>query len=396
MKRKLFTGTLLATFAFAFQLYSGDASNRTDGSQPHLGDSGEPLMFEEIVPIGAPASDFNLETLEGATVSLRSLRGRIVVLVTGARTSPAFLIWANSMDEIYKAYQGRDDVQFLYLYTREPYAGTIPGYGWSMRDVSQPETYDERKQYASTCRKEHRIDIPILIDTMDGAVQKAYGNQPNGVVIIDREGRIAARKRWNDPLFVELTLRDMVIDPPEVEQVETMLSCKQCHEDRVREIDEDPAYDCNTCHSFQKAGRGLKSPMDRSHRKTNCDARCHKLELEPPRFEEPGSTGTLRDLFIGAPPLYEEPGLSFTHLPHMRSGHFAYLLNFSFLPKVGTCLNCHPIKEETCGNCHGPDPHSFHEMSDKTCHECHTTPGKVDVRRNGFQFKDKVETSNGR
>ena len=250
---------------------TGHVSETDDGanrSKRLEGGSGKPKMFEELLPVGAQASDFSLETLEGATVSLRSLRGKIVVLVTGARTCPHFLIWVNSMDEIYKAYQGRDDVRFLYLYTREPYAGAIPGYGWSYRNASQPETCVERKQHASTIGEDHEIDIPIMIDTMDGAVHKAYGNMPNSVVIIDREGRIAARKRWNDPMYVELALRDMVIDPPDVKQVETMLSCEKCHEDWLREIDEDPAYNCGSCHSLQKARRGLKSPEDRSHRKT--------------------------------------------------------------------------------------------------------------------------------
>jgi hypothetical protein len=347
----------------------------------------ERKMFHEIVPIGSKAADFRLETLDGETISLSSLKGKVVVLVTGARTCPSFLIWANSMDELYKAYQGRDDVQFFYLYTREPYAGAIPGYGWSYRDISQPESYEERKQYASNIRKEHRIDIPIMIDTMDGAVQRAYGNMPNGAVIIDGEGKIAAHKQWNDPLFIELALRELVDDPPEVKQVETMLSCEQCHENRVRTIDEDPEYNCASCHSMQKARRGLKSPMDRSHRKTSCDASCHKANNEPPRFDHPGQTGSLRDLYIGVPPLYEEPGLAFTHLPHMNVGRFAYLMNFhtvSFGTKFGSCRICHAarplmsLKEEQCVNCHGANPHKFHGVfkDEKKCRDCHTTPGK--------------------
>lgn len=341
-----------------------------------------PKMFEKIVPIGAQAADFSLETLDGETVSLRSLRGKIVVLVNGARTCPAFLIWANPMDELYKAYQGRDDVQFLYLYTREPYAGAIPGYGWSYRDVSQPESYVERKQYASMIRKTHEIDIPIMIDTMDGAVQKAYGNMPNSVVIMDKEGRIVARDRWNDPLYVELALRDMVSDPPQVKQVETMLSCEQCHENRLRTIDEDPEFNCGSCHSTQKARRGLKNRMDRSHRKTSCDIQCHKMNDEPLRFNEPGQTGTMRDLFIGVPPLYEEPGLAFTHLPHMNSGRFAYLANFflvSYKTKVGSCIICHKnLEAEQCTGCHGANPHKFHTVfeDEMKCHDCHTTPGR--------------------
>jgi len=348
------------------------------------GGSGESIKFVELLPIGSQAADFNLETIEGVKVSLRSLRGKVVVLVTGARTCPHFLIYVNSMDEIYKTYRGRDDVRFFYLYTREPYAGTIPGYGWSFRDIDQPKNYDERKEYASTCRKDHRIDIPILIGAMDGAVHKAYGNMPNSVVIIDREGRIAARKKWNDPLFVELALRDMVIDPPEVKQVETMQSCEQCHENRVRTIDEDSDIDCDTCHSLQKARRSLTSPMDRAHRKTACDARCHNVENLP---REPGPTGTLRDLFVvGAPPLYEEPGLSFSHLPHMNSGRFAYLANFHVVSKgtqLGSCRVCHSLnnftlKEEKCAKCHGANPHKFHHAfeNEMDCYDCHTTPGK--------------------
>ncbi len=123
-------------------------------------DSEKPGSFEKLLPIGAQAPDFDLETLDGTKVSLQSLRGKVVVLVTGARTGSAFLVWANSMDELYKAYQERDDVEFFILYTREPYAGTMPGYGWGFRDIKQPKTYDERKQYASTCREEYRIDIP--------------------------------------------------------------------------------------------------------------------------------------------------------------------------------------------------------------------------------------------
>jgi hypothetical protein len=304
------------------------------------------------------------------------------------------------MDELYKAYQNRDDVQFLYLYTREPYAGAIPGYGWSFRKEEQPKSYEERVQHASAVREDHGIDIPIMIDTMNGAVQKAYGNMPNSVVIIDRDGRVAARNRWNDPLLVELALRDMANDPPEVEQVETMLSCEQCHEDRVRTIDEHPEFNCGSCHSLRKARRGLQNRMDRSHRKTSCDSWCHKMNDEPLRFDQPGQTGTMRDLFIGVPPLYEEPRLAFSHLPHMNSGRSAYLTNFlpfSSGTQVGSCWICHSVrpilsmKEEQCTNCHGANPHEFHGAfeNEMNCRDCHTTPGYARSQpRSGYRSRE--------
>jgi len=83
------------------------------------------------------------------------------------------------------------------------------------------------------------------------------------------------------------------------------------------------------------------------------------------------------------PPLYEEPGLAFTHLPHMNSGHFAYLVNFSvvsYKTKVGSCVICHPnTEEEKCTKCHGSDPHKFHDVfeDEMGCHDCHTTPGRA-------------------
>ena len=46
----------------------------------------------------------------------------------------------------------------------------------------------------------------MLVDTLDDTVAKAYGLTPNGAVVIGRDGKVAARQRWFEPV----ALRQMI------------------------------------------------------------------------------------------------------------------------------------------------------------------------------------------
>ena len=57
--------------------------------------------------------------------------------------------------------------------------------------IKQPRTYPERLQAAATCRKFVKLDLPVLVDTMDDRVASLYGAAPIRIYVIDRQGKVA-------------------------------------------------------------------------------------------------------------------------------------------------------------------------------------------------------------
>ncbi len=92
-------------------------------------------------------------------------------------------------------------VRFIVIYTREPHAKE-----GIFRDLEQPSDDHQRRKYAERAQKELGIHRKILIDTMEGTVQKLYGGLPNMVYIIDPEGRVVFHDRWADAKAVKQAL----------------------------------------------------------------------------------------------------------------------------------------------------------------------------------------------
>jgi Iodothyronine deiodinase len=251
------------------------------------------------------------------------------------------------MNELVNAYKTRDDVQFLLIYTREPHSRQPLGPEFNFITISQPKSYEERVEYASTCQKKRNLDIPILVDTMDDNVQKAYGGLPNNVVIVGPDGKVAARKAWNDALFIELELRKLVDDPPQIKHKGAMNSCEECHKEAVAMIaKEHPMTDCSVCHSWFFSKSMLKKPDANANKhaknpeapigtEMSCNVLCHNQEYWPPE--------------------HEIAGLPFSHQRHIQ-------------------------RNAQCIHCHGTNNHAFHEMSEKICAQCHTSIGSKKVK----------------
>ena len=86
MKRKLLAITLALTFTYAAHLVSQETPGRIGDSRGLTETMGPFGEFDRVLPIGSPAPDFTLDTPDGESVSLKSLRGKTVVLEFGART----------------------------------------------------------------------------------------------------------------------------------------------------------------------------------------------------------------------------------------------------------------------------------------------------------------------
>lgn len=87
MKRNLIVAVIFFTVVgFSALLFSEQEEKRIrEGAfaGPMVGPFGE---FADKMPIGSPAPEFTLKDLDGREVSLSSLRGKVAVLLFGART----------------------------------------------------------------------------------------------------------------------------------------------------------------------------------------------------------------------------------------------------------------------------------------------------------------------
>lgn len=133
---------------------------------------------------GDPAVDFTVTDMDGNEVSLSDYRGRWVVLETGSSTCSQYT------KNIGRSKALRDefpDVEFLVIYVREAHPG---------ERLSQHKTFDDKK--AAACLLESKYDEHrrVLIDTLDGAMHRAYGAMPNVVYIVNPEGIIHYRCDW--------------------------------------------------------------------------------------------------------------------------------------------------------------------------------------------------------
>lgn len=54
----------------------------------------------------------------------------------------------------------------------------------------QPKTFEERKKVAKDCRKCLEVTMPVLVDGMDNAAEKAYAAGPVRMYVIGTDGRI--------------------------------------------------------------------------------------------------------------------------------------------------------------------------------------------------------------
>ena len=96
------------------------------------------------------------------------------------------------MAQIYRSY--RDSVEFFVVYVQEAH----PTDGWQVESnvqesvlFRQHRSYDERESVAQSCSIDLHIDLPIIVEEMDNAVDEAYGAAPERLYLVGVDGRVA-------------------------------------------------------------------------------------------------------------------------------------------------------------------------------------------------------------
>ena len=159
--------------------------------------------------IGASAPDFTLTKPDGAQVSLASMKGRVVVLVFGSYSAPTFRNRAAALEKLKSELGTR--ATFFVVYAREAH----PTGEWEVArnkedgvSVEQARTADARRAAAQTARDKLKLSTPILLDTIGNDTAIAYGAGINSAYVIARDGTIAARQQWFEPLALRRAIEN--------------------------------------------------------------------------------------------------------------------------------------------------------------------------------------------
>jgi hypothetical protein len=113
----------------------------------------------------------------------------------------------------------RDEVDFYAVYIREAH----PADGWSMESnerfgikIAQPTSTEERTSVAKQCCESLEMSMPVLVDTIDDRVGRAYSGFPDRLYLIDRDGRVAYKGGRGPfgyrPRELEQTIAMMLLD----------------------------------------------------------------------------------------------------------------------------------------------------------------------------------------
>jgi peroxiredoxin len=160
------------------------------------------MGFRSGPKAGDRAPDFQLRSLDGEKIRLSAFEGeKNVVLTFGSATCPFTAASIRGMNDLYDDYEDNDDVQFFFVYVREAHPGEkLPAH----------ESEDDKREAAEVFRDEEDVEMPILVDDLDGHVHRKYGKMPNSTYIIDKTGHVAFRALWTKASVVEEALEELL------------------------------------------------------------------------------------------------------------------------------------------------------------------------------------------
>ena len=172
---------------------------------------------QEAPKLGSSAPDFELQDVEGNTVSLKDLIGKKpIVLQMGSHSCPVYRYRRFDMNHLHAEF--KDEVNFIIVYTIEAHPkGSDSPYAdeeWlhfvneiTETYVKQPDSQKERVKLAHDSTKGLEIKYaPVLVDTISNQVWKKYGRAPAAAYVIDQQGKIAVRQAWIDPPALKVAL----------------------------------------------------------------------------------------------------------------------------------------------------------------------------------------------
>lgn len=98
---------------------------------------------------------------------------------------------APAVQALYEAYKDNDKVKIFLVYVNEAHpAKTTDAKGKGPSSVGRHKRIGEKVLAASKCMEGLKLTLPVLIDGMDGAAEKAYRGRPAATVVVDLAGKV--------------------------------------------------------------------------------------------------------------------------------------------------------------------------------------------------------------
>ncbi len=164
--------------------------------------AGMPGSVGDTLPakVGEPAPDFHAVGLDGVEVHLNELRGSHIVLMSGAITSPMCAYEAPGLNLLQRKFADKD-IRFFLLYTRESHPA---------ENYPDHTSFQQKSAHARDLQLLEQVEVPILVDTVDGAIHRRYGPWPASLFVIDKQGRLVYRANMANTPELEQFLDDLV------------------------------------------------------------------------------------------------------------------------------------------------------------------------------------------
>ena len=148
--------------------------------------------------VGTKAPDFECTTIDNQTKRILDFEGDFLVLELGSITCPLFQGRRSGMSDLHKQFP---NVSSVILYVREAHPGT---------NIPSHQSFEEKQKRAQTLKEDDGEERLILIDGLDGIAHQAYGSLPNAVFIINSNGCVVYRSKWNNANATKQALNALI------------------------------------------------------------------------------------------------------------------------------------------------------------------------------------------
>ena len=136
--------------------------------------------------VGEKAPDFVCTTIDQQPKRILDFDGELLILELGSITCPLFQHRRAGMSQLRTQYP---HVSHAVLYVREAHPGS---------NIPQHQSFEAKRLQAKALQEVDGEDRLILIDNLNGAAHRAYGRFPNSVYIINSNGCVVYRAKWNN------------------------------------------------------------------------------------------------------------------------------------------------------------------------------------------------------